>query len=221
MITQKRVQDKLIDAASITHVFKLTEHIACVVTGQIREWRDARSGGPRAWRRGSRVCARVRVLRAKVRGHPPPPPPPPTRHRAADARSQVQKARQMASEFEFNNGYAIPVAYLAKKLADENQIYTQHAYRRSLAVIMLLAAVDDEAGPQLFKVDPAGHFLSFKVRVWGWGRVWGRAARAAQRVACGESRACVPSVTCVPHVRPPPPPSDCRPPPRGPRRRTP
>jgi hypothetical protein len=39
MITQKRVQDKLVDASSITHVFKLTEHIACVVTGQIRELR--------------------------------------------------------------------------------------------------------------------------------------------------------------------------------------
>jgi 20S proteasome alpha/beta subunit len=37
----------------------------------------------------------------------------------------VLKARQMAAEFEFNNGYPIPVAYLAKKMADENQIYTQ------------------------------------------------------------------------------------------------
>ena len=44
---------------------------------------------------------------------------------AADTRSLIQKARQMAAEFEFNNGYQIPVAYLAKKLADENQIYTQ------------------------------------------------------------------------------------------------
>lgn len=120
----------------------------------------------------------------------------------------------MAAEFEFNNGYPIPVAFLAKKIADENQIYTQvrarrssaarrrvlqlqrtvlttrtpcrrhhrplfsaavqHAYRRSLAVILILAAVDDEKGPQLFKVDPAGHFLSFKaraLRVTGAGAV--------------------------------------------------
>ena len=44
---------------------------------------------------------------------------------AADAIAQVQKARQVAAEFEFDNGYAMPVAYLAKKMADENQIYTQ------------------------------------------------------------------------------------------------
>ena len=44
---------------------------------------------------------------------------------AADAIAQVQKARQIAAEFEFDNGYAQPVAYLAKKMADENQIYTQ------------------------------------------------------------------------------------------------
>jgi len=47
------------------------------------------------------------------------------RVRAADAFAQVQKARQIAAEFEFDNGYAQPVAYLAKKIADENQIYTQ------------------------------------------------------------------------------------------------
>ena len=37
----------------------------------------------------------------------------------------VRKAREMAAEFEFDNGYPIPVHYLAKKIADENQIYTQ------------------------------------------------------------------------------------------------
>jgi 20S proteasome subunit alpha 1 len=52
----------------------------------------------------------------------------------------VQHARRTASEFEFDNGYPIPVAYLAKKLADENQIYTQHAYRRCAAVIAMLGA---------------------------------------------------------------------------------
>lgn len=49
---------------------------------------------------------------------------------AADAIAQVQKARQVAAEFEFDNGYAMPVAYLAKKMADENQIYTQVGPRR-------------------------------------------------------------------------------------------
>lgn len=43
----------------------------------------------------------------------------------ADAKAVVQKARQVAAEFEFSNGYPIPVAYLAKKMADDNQVYTQ------------------------------------------------------------------------------------------------
>ena len=30
---------------------------------------------------------------------------------------------------------------------------------------MILGAIDDEKGPQLYKVDPAGHFLGYKVRV--------------------------------------------------------
>jgi len=41
---------------------------------------------------------------------------------AADTRALVRKAREIAAEFEFDNGYAIPVAHLAKKLADENQV---------------------------------------------------------------------------------------------------
>ena len=57
-----------------------------------------------------------------------------------DAKAQVAKARQMAAEFEFENGFPIPVHYLAKKVADDNQIYTQAAYKRSSACIMILGA---------------------------------------------------------------------------------
>lgn len=44
------------------------------------------------------------------------------------------------------------------------QIYTQQAYKRSLAVILMIGSVDDEKGPQLYKVDPAGHVVGYKVR---------------------------------------------------------
>ncbi len=40
----------------------------------------------------------------------------------------------------------------------------QHAYMRPLAVVPILAAIDEERGPQLFKVDPAGYFVGYKVR---------------------------------------------------------
>ncbi len=39
----------------------------------------------------------------------------------------------------------------------------QHAYMRPLAVVPILAGIDEEVGPQLFKVDPAGYFVGYKV----------------------------------------------------------
>lgn len=92
-ITQKRVTDKLIDASCVSHLFKLTENIGCVMTGIL-----------------------------------------------PDAKSTVQKTRQMAAQFDFDNGYPIPVHYLATKVADEAQIYTQAAYKRSSAAIMIVGA---------------------------------------------------------------------------------
>ena len=39
----------------------------------------------------------------------------------------------------------------------------QHAYMRPLAVVPILAGIDEELGPQLFKVDPAGYYVGYKV----------------------------------------------------------
>ena len=80
---------------------------------------------------------------------------------APDGAALVQRARQIAAEFADKNGYEIPVHFLSQKLADMEQVYTQHAYMRPYAVNAILFAVDDERGPQLFKVDPAGHFSGY------------------------------------------------------------
>lgn len=79
----------------------------------------------------------------------------------------MRKTREFAATFEHDNGYPIPVHYLARKVADEAQIYTQQAAKRSAAAVMILGAVDDEKGPQLYKVDPAGHVLGYKATAAG------------------------------------------------------
>ncbi|KAJ0410373.1 hypothetical protein P43SY_002705 [Pythium insidiosum] len=114
-VTQKKVQDKLIDPDSVTSVFPITPSIGALVTGL-----------------------------------------------PADARAQVQRLRYEAHDFEHKYGYKIPCHVLAKRIADVAQVYTQHASMRAFGVITFLISVDDEKGPQLFKVDPAGHFWGYK-----------------------------------------------------------
>jgi len=119
-VTQKKVQDKLIDPTSVTRTFKVTKHIGVLVTGLL-----------------------------------------------PDCKSIVQQCRQEAAEFRFKFGYEVPVDYLAKVLADKAQVYTQHAYMRPLGVITMLIGVDEERGPQLYKVDPAGYYVGYRATAAG------------------------------------------------------
>lgn len=79
----------------------------------------------------------------------------------------MQRARFEAADFQFKYGYPIPVHALARRIADVAQVYTQSASMRPLASVCLLIGVDDEKGPQVFKVDCAGHFLPFKATATG------------------------------------------------------
>ena len=87
--------------------------------------------------------------------------------RAADIRSQVERLRYEANEFRYANGFSMPVHVLARRIADICQVYTQEASNRALACVMLLIGIDDEKGAQIFKVDPAGHFLPYKAVATG------------------------------------------------------
>jgi len=115
VVTQKKVQDKLVVKESVTRLFKITDKIGCVATGLM-----------------------------------------------ADCRRHVGDIRQIASQFKYDNGYDVPLHYFAQLCADRQQLYTQRAGIRALASVLLLVAVDDEKGPLVFKVDPAGHFFAYK-----------------------------------------------------------
>mmetsp|Transcript_55606 Transcript_55606/g.126392 ORF Transcript_55606/g.126392 Transcript_55606/m.126392 type:complete len:176 (+) Transcript_55606:64-591(+) len=63
--------------------------------------------------------------------------------------------------------YDMPVHVLAKRIADICQVYTQEASLRMLACTAILTAVDDERGPQLFKIDSAGMVFPYKATAAG------------------------------------------------------
>lgn len=79
-----------------------------------------------------------------------------------DAKAMVQRTRAVAADFKFDFAYEIPVEYLARRVADENQVYTQHAYMRPLGVSLIILGMDEEDGPSLFKCDPAGHYVGYR-----------------------------------------------------------
>jgi len=84
-----------------------------------------------------------------------------------DARGLLYKTKSIAAEFEFNNGFQIPVRHLANEVANYNQLFTQHAYKRVPGCSLLFAAIDDELGPKLYMVDPAGANYGYKAAATG------------------------------------------------------
>jgi len=78
-----------------------------------------------------------------------------------DCRYQCQKARQECHEFKHKFAYDVPVEYLAKRMGDIAQIYTQHAYMRPIGAGMVFIGIDEEVGPQLFVSTPEGLAIGF------------------------------------------------------------
>ncbi|KAL7424229.1 Proteasome subunit YC7alpha/Y8 (protease yscE subunit 7) [Cryptotrichosporon argae] len=87
--------------------------------------------------------------------------------RIADARAQVQRTRSEAADFRYKFGYEITPDALAKRMANINQVYTQRAGMRPLGISMILIGPDDERGPQVFKLDPAGYYVGYKATAAG------------------------------------------------------
>lgn len=79
-----------------------------------------------------------------------------------DAKSLITYYRMKAAEFRFKNGYHIPVKVLAQIASERNQLATQFVGLRSMRCIFTFVGIDEEKGPQVFKVDPSGHWLGYK-----------------------------------------------------------
>ncbi|KAF1750960.1 hypothetical protein GCK72_017511 [Caenorhabditis remanei] len=79
-----------------------------------------------------------------------------------DAKFQVKRAQGEAASWKYKNGYDMPCELLAKKMADLNQYYTQNAEMRSLGCALLFISYDDEKGPEVYRVDPAGYYRGMK-----------------------------------------------------------
>ena len=67
-----------------------------------------------------------------------------------------------AAHFKTELGHDVPIDYLASRLADYNQTTTQKAMQRVFGVETIIAGIDLEKGPSLYKVDPAGYYFGFK-----------------------------------------------------------
>lgn len=80
----------------------------------------------------------------------------------ADSRALVTRTRGEAGNFEYKNGYDIPVSYCAERVANIAQVYTQHAFTRAPGVVAMFIGIDTVKGPQLHLVDPAGFTLGYK-----------------------------------------------------------
>ena len=82
-----------------------------------------------------------------------------------DAKILLSRLRQETGDYKYENGHDMPINVLADKIGELSQLYTQHAYMRPLCVMTMLFSIDEERGPQLFKIDPAGHFVGYKVNI--------------------------------------------------------
>ncbi|ORM41487.1 Proteasome subunit alpha type-6-A [Babesia sp. Xinjiang] len=79
-----------------------------------------------------------------------------------DCMSVLYKSRELALEYQYKYGCNIPAKVLCEKIADINQVHTQHAYMRLRACTGLIMSIDDESGPVIYKFDASGWYTGYK-----------------------------------------------------------
>ena len=153
----ERFQDKLIDPKSVSHVFKLSPSVGCVMTGSIA---DARAQVMRA--QGEAAEFRYKfgyempcdVLAKRI------------------ANINQVYTQRVCSVFSLSVSLHLPLSpslylSLSAKSSPKSSSDNTQAYMRPLGVSMTLVSVDAESGPQLYKCDPAGYFVGYKATASG------------------------------------------------------
>ncbi|KAF0271708.1 hypothetical protein FOG51_03089 [Hanseniaspora uvarum] len=85
----------------------------------------------------------------------------------ADAKNFVLRAKAEASEFQYQQGFEMPMDVLVKRMSNLAQLYTQKAYMRPLGVIATFISYDDEKNGMIYKMDPAGFYCGYKATATG------------------------------------------------------
>jgi len=85
-----------------------------------------------------------------------------------DGRFKVDVARKEASEWMYKYGYPMEADVMAKRMADLNQVYTQHASMRMLGTTLVFLGYDVERNqPLLYRTEPSGYYAGFKACATG------------------------------------------------------
>jgi proteasome alpha subunit len=88
---------------------------------------------------------------------------------AADARILINQARIDAQINRLTYDEPIDVEVLTKRIADIEQVYTQHAWVRPFGVSIIFGGVD-KTGNRLFATDPSGSYRAYRAVALGYGR---------------------------------------------------
>jgi len=133
-------KDKLIDPASVSHIFQISPSVGCVMTGSIA---DARPFAQRA---------QVEAAEFRYKYGYEMPADALAKRLANISQVYTQRVRRPRPQGRLG---ALNEEMMANYVG-------RQAMMRPYGVATTLIALDEEYGPQLFKCDPAGYYVGYK-----------------------------------------------------------